>query len=567
VKKPADIIHGVDDAPPIAIGILNALQHVAIMAVYLIFPVIVCRAANASPATTGAVVSLAMLVMGVATLLQVARTRWLGSGYLCPAVFSATYIDAAIAAVHLGGLPLVFGMTTFAGLAESALSGILHRLRPYFPAEVAGLVVMLVGISNAGVGVSDIMAQLHRSGDGRVVLTIAMASLASMVALNVWTRGLARMLCALIGIAVGYALAAWFGLFHGADFGTGHWFAWIELPTLSYLSWSFNLALALPFLVSAMAAALKAMAVLSMCQKINDDEWIRPDMPNLQRGVAADGIGTLIAGLLGTFGVNSSSTCVGLSAASGVTSRYIAYAIAGIFIVTAFIPGIATVLAAMPRPVIAAALIFTSCFLLINGMQTVTSRMLDSRKTFVVGLTIVGGLAVQAFPNLGIGTPAAMRPILSSSLVFGTLLAFMLNLVFRLGIRQKVTLVCQASDGPRLGSDDFLELNGAKWGARRDVIHRAQFALHQAIDVIIHDFGITTPVRIEASFDEFNLDLAIAYDGELLELPEQRPSDEEIRDSLEGVHRLAGYMLRRNADRARSEHAGGKSILKFHFNH
>ncbi len=40
-------------------------------------------------------------------------------------------------------------------------------------------------------------------------------------------------------------------------------------------------------------------------------------------------------------------------------------------------------------------------------------------------------------------------------------------------------------------------------------------------------------------------------EGRLLELPERRPSEEEIRETEEGLRKLAGFMLRRNADRGR----------------
>ena len=44
------------------------------------------------------------------------------SGYLAPAVLSANYLGPSILALKLGGLPLVFGMTIFAGSCEAALS-------------------------------------------------------------------------------------------------------------------------------------------------------------------------------------------------------------------------------------------------------------------------------------------------------------------------------------------------------------------------------------------------------------------------------------------------------------
>jgi len=35
----------------------------------------------------------------------------------------------------------------------------------------------------------------------------------------------------------------------------------------------------------------------------------------------------------------------------------------------------------------------------------------------------------------------------------------------------------------------------------------------------------------------------------------------------DGVPRRAGFMLRHNADRVRSERADGKSVAQFHFDH
>ena len=75
------------------------------------------------------------------------------------------------------------------------------------------------------------------------------------------------------------------------------------------------------------------------------------------------------------------------------------------------------------------------------------------------------------------------------------------------------------------------------------------------------------PLVIKTSFDEFNLDVSIAYQGEPLEFPEQRPSEDEILESEDGVRRLAGYMLRRIADRVRSDAKDATALLKLHFDH
>jgi NCS2 family nucleobase:cation symporter-2 len=72
---------------------------------------------------------------------------------------------------------------------------------------------------------------------------------------------------------------------------------------------------------------------------------------------------------------------------------------------------------------------------------------------------------------------------------------------------------------------------------------------------------------VEAHFDEFNLDVKISYQGMLLELPDQRPSDGDIIETEAGYRRLAGFLLRRNADRVSTSTKGGASVIRFHFEH
>jgi NCS2 family nucleobase:cation symporter-2 len=72
---------------------------------------------------------------------------------------------------------------------------------------------------------------------------------------------------------------------------------------------------------------------------------------------------------------------------------------------------------------------------------------------------------------------------------------------------------------------------------------------------------------VNASFDEFNLDVRVSYHGAAMQFPEKRPPDDLIRESDEGARLLAGFMLRRNADRVRSETKDGWSSVLFHFDH
>ncbi len=567
MKRPVNIVYGVEDTPPLGVTVFSGLQHVVLISIRLLFPLLIAREAGLPPERVLDVLSISMIVLAVATLLQAIPRGPVGSGYLCPPSFTSAYIAPSLLAAKTGGMPLVVGMTLFGGVIEAALSRVLRPLRPFFPPEIAGFVVIVVGVTLGSLGTRAVLGTATPEGASTLDLAVTTVSLAVMMALNVWTKGSLRVFCALIGMIAGYVAAAITGSLTVADLRPVEAAPLIHFPNLGHAGWSFDLALAIPFAVAALAACLRAMGDVTTCQKINDAEWTRPSMRSISGGVLANGISTTTAGLLGTIGVNTLTSSVGLSSATGVTSRRIAYVIGGMFLMLAFLPKAAALLAIMPQPVLGATLWFSACFVFINGLQIVTSRMLDARRTFVIGLSFTIGLAVDLYPSFFHSLRPTLQPFTGSSLVLGTVLALVLNAVFRLGVRrtQQLTLEPRELDPAKI--EDFMEAQGAAWGARRDVIDRAKFNLTQSVETIVEGCAPQGPLEIEASFDEFNLDLRVSYAGAALQLPDKRPSNEEIIESEEGQRKLAGFMLRRYADRVKSSYTAGRSTILFHFDH
>lgn len=54
-------------------------------------------------------------------------------------------------------MALMFGMTAFGGLLESALSRLLRRLRPYLTTEISDLVVILIVVSMCSLGFRNLL--------------------------------------------------------------------------------------------------------------------------------------------------------------------------------------------------------------------------------------------------------------------------------------------------------------------------------------------------------------------------------------------------------------------------
>lgn len=566
MKKPPSLIYGVDDSPPPLETVLNGLQHVALISINLVYPVLVFRVIETPAALVSNLLAVALIVLGLGTLLQTMRKGPFGSGFMCPATLTAAYLGPSLLAVRAGGLPLLFGMTVFAGIVEVAVAKLLNRLRSIFPPEISGLIIFMIGWAGGIAGLRMVLGGTASPVSTTEWLVTAI-TLGAMTALNVWGKGVLRMLCALAGLVVGYIAAAATGLLSAADFAVLRDAPWVGLPSFSHVGLAFDATLALPFAIAAIAAAMKGLGTITMCQKMNDADWVRPEMRSGKRGVLADGATTIVAGLMGSMGTNTATPSVGVAAATGVASRKVAIAVGVLFLLLGGMPKIVALLAIMPRAVVVAALMFAVSFIMINGLQIMMSRLLDVRRTLIIGLSVVIGSAVEVFPLLSASAPRALASVFGSSLVFSTVIALVLNLLFRMGVKKSVILTVEYEDADPQLIEKFFKAQGATWGARPDIVSRATFGVLQLVDAVREHGWREGRMRIDASFDEFNLDVNMSYTGEAIEFPDQRPTNRQIVESEDGARLLAGFMLRKCADRIRSQFKAGQASLLLHYDH
>jgi NCS2 family nucleobase:cation symporter-2 len=567
-RLPADMRHGVDDVPPHATTAVQALQHVGLVAINFIFVLLVVDHAGASPAVRAGALSMAMLMCALGTVLHACRLGPLGSGYLLPAVASSIYLGPALMAVEQGGLPLLAGMLVFAGFTEVLLARLLPRMRPYFPPEIAGLVIFLVGVTLAVIGLRNLLGLRAAVPLGMAEAGVGGFTLALMVALQVWGRGVLGLGAALIGMLAGCAMAAAAGLFPPQAVGAGSAWGGLSWPRWGAEGLDFDLTLAPPFALTALASALKAMGSVVLAQRLNDAAWVRPDMDNVSRSLASDGITTVIGGLMGSpIGANPGSSNVGLMVATGVASRRVAWVTAALLAVLAFVPAATALFLRMPSVVAGAVLLFTACFILTNGMEMIVSRLMDARRTLVVGLTVAAGVGVEVFPEVARQAPHFLAPLLSSSLVCGTVLALLLNGLFRLGVGRTASLQIDPNLFKPEQLRTFVEHQGALWGARRDVMARAAQALDQLLDAVLTYCEPQGPLQLTLSFDEFNLRAELDHQGAAMVFSQVRPTLDDIVDSNDGVRRLAGYLLRLSADSVAAQPNGLRQVTRLHFEH
>ena len=191
---------------------------------------------------------------------------------------------------------------------------------------------------------------------------LGVACIMAMVALHVWGSAGVRTYIVLIVLAAGSVVAFALGMVatSGVRFSAA---SLLRLPVQGSGWPTFAIDMMLPFAVAAIASSLRSIGDLTTAEKINDARWQRPDMRMIRNGLAANGLATIAAGSLGTVALGTTSGSVGASVATGVTSRVVGLATGALFLVFAFVPTISDLLMVIPRPVIGASLVFSSCFI------------------------------------------------------------------------------------------------------------------------------------------------------------------------------------------------------------
>jgi xanthine permease XanP len=434
-RKPAGLIYGVEDRPPWAILGLLALQHIFLMSSTLVLPIVLVSEIGGDFVQTRAVVAMTMIACGFGTIVQALRWRGIGSGFLCPNLCGPNFFAASMSAAWLGGLPLMRGMTIAAGLVEAVFARLLKRIAFLFPTEITGLVVFMVAMGLVPLGASKFL-HIEYAGDPiqGPSLMVAAITLLTMVGINVWGKGNLKLYSVLVGMAVGYALSFLAGQLTSAQFNAVAAAPWAGIPKYSGI-WqiSFSWSLLPTFAIVSICGALKSFGNLVMCEKVNDEDWKRPDIGRIGGGLMADAIAVTVSGLLGGVASDTSASNVSLSSASGATSKWIAYAAGALFILLGFSPKLAALLSIMPDPVAGAIVVYVVCFMISSGLQIILNAKPDARRTFVIGIALVFGLSLDVVPKLYAHIYPWLRPLFDSSLTFSVVIAVALNQMLRAG--------------------------------------------------------------------------------------------------------------------------------------
>jgi len=556
-ERPPELIYGLDERPPFTQALLVAIQHAALICPTLVLIAIVVHAAGGSAYDAQRTMAHGLVAIAIMTALQAVRLPGVGSGFLLPPVVTATYLPAGLAAAATGGLPLVAGMTIVAGAFQALFAQTIGLLRKVFPAVVSGVILMAVGMELCRIGMAVVFdASLiaeHRFGN---VTGTALATLVPIVSLAVWGRGLLKLLCVLIGIAVGYGVAALLGVFTAADLAEIAKAPVVALPSFSGFSFAFSGDVLLAFLVAALANSLRTVGVLTTLEQINDPAARRPSPWRLRAGVAADGLGCMACGLLGSPASAASPSLVGLQKTTGVTSRGIAWYLVVLLLVLACLPMLTLFIAHMPRPVMGAVLFFNGAMMFVAGIQVAASRPLTLRAMIIIGFSVMLAVGVLIFPDFFTILPSAIRQLTGTAMAMALISATLLNLVFMLG-RWRYGAIAIHDGLPGETVETFLHRQADDWKLPKADVERIVGVVRELLAEVEPNRRDGSELAVRAGFDDFDVRVKLSYQGALPNLAAQHcePCGELVEEQGFAAG-LSGYLSGVAADRIDTRTSG-----------
>ena len=566
--KPDGIRYWVEDRPPFLLNLILAIQQVAFLGSLMTLPVVLGRAAGLDVAGVANLVTLTMIGAGIGVMLQALNRFGIGVGLFAPMHTSSVAFPAALVAVKTGGLGLAFGMMSVAGLVQIGASRIIPKLRAFFPVEIAGLTVFMLGSGLGLVGLKNFLGIGTEFQCAPAGYVVGFFTLTVIIVLNLWTKGLGRAFSVFIGLIAGQALAyqqglvsseAIQGIFNAAPFA---------IPSLGKFGWSLDWRLVPDFVIVGLALSFNCFGVITIAQRANDSGWKRPDMDGVGRGLLAEGLTNIVCSAINAVPQTASGGAVGLAEASGITSRVVAFVLGSLFIILAYFPFVAMTWITLSPAVIGAVLIFVASFITLGGLKIMTSRLLDNRKTVSLGIAIIAGLGHDILLVQLDYLPKELDSIFATSLSITVLVAVILNALFQLGSKKRLNhKIALDRDWPDSVNHLIWHL-GHQWSARPEVVARLNHATNELIDVIAGHSLIEgeATVDIRVAFDEYGCTLKVYYCGKGFHLPTKRPDPEDLLDNPDAVRDMAGYLIHHLADSVKIDTSNNITSITLYFN-
>lgn len=437
--SPGTLLFAHHDSPPPMTRFIAGLQH--LMAVFggiITAPLLLARGMGLDAADSNYLITSALLISGIATLVQVTRLGPVGSGLLSVQGTSFTFIGPILFAFF--GLPaemaaaeklaVIFGSLAVASVLVLPLAAQIHRLHFIFTPTVAGTTVFLIGSSLVMNNLGSLWRDFGASGGDFVAWTnvmLAVVVFAVTLALSMSRSFWLRMTSIVLGFTTGFLIALMLGRI---DFSLLSQLDATFVPEPFHFGIGFDwgvLLVMLPiFVVSMMETIgdLTATSALSRLPTRGPEYWGR-----IRGGVTADAVDCFIASIFATFPNITFAQNNGVIRLTGIASRKVGIVTGCMLITLGLFPVIGGLFQLLPNAVLAGGTLLMFLMVAFAGIDIVRRGATSRRAWFIAIASVGGGVVLSELA----GSLSFLHPQLQMLLQFhvstGAFLAILLELL------------------------------------------------------------------------------------------------------------------------------------------
>ena len=422
-------VHPVDQILPSGQMFAVGLQHVLVMyAGAIAVPLIIGGALKLPKDQIAFLVNADLFACGIATLIQCLGV-W-KFGIRLPVIMGVTFAAVGpMAAMATSGIGItgIFGAVIGAGVFTVLVAPWFGRMVRYFPPIVTGTIIAVIGITLLRVGVTWAGGGIGNKNFGAPeYLAIAALVLALILLVNKFAKGFLANIAVLIGLALGFAVAMIAGMVNFSGVAESEWFA-VVYP-LRFGTPTFDLGALVSLCIVMIVVMVESTGMFLALGEICDK---RVGPAELGRGLATDGLGTIIGGIFNTFPYTSFSQNVGLVGMTGVRSRFVVAVSGAILIAFGLFPKMGAVVASIPQPVLGGAGLCMFGMVAATGIRILARVDYGPRHNLlIVAVCIALGMIPLVAPTFFDQLPKWLGPITHSGITLAAISAVALNAFF-----------------------------------------------------------------------------------------------------------------------------------------
>lgn len=421
------LVYELDDVPPMGHSIIIALQHIfAAFGGIVVVPMLVAEAAGVDVSGMAYLISAALFASGLATFIQVKGIGSCGSRFPVMMGNDTTFISPGITVAQTLGLPAYFGATILGSFIEIILSKCIRPIMKYFPKVVTGTVMVLMGTTLIPVAI-DWAAGGAGAPDYGSLQNVCIAGIVLVIALflNNYGKGIFSIASPLIAIFCGYVICGFLGMLNFTPVANAKW---VELPQIFKFGVDFNLMGLLPFIPAYLVTTIETMGHIVA---IGETSGRPANSKRISGGLFADGVGSLLAGFLGSGPNTSFAQNAGLIPLTRVASTYVMIVAGIILMLLGVFPKFGALVAIMPQPVLGGVGLMMFGMVASTGIKSLAEADLSRRNLLILAVALGLGVGVTVRPDIISELPFALKMLFGSGISTGTIAAVVLNILLK----------------------------------------------------------------------------------------------------------------------------------------